>query len=244
LANIKLLFTCPHNGCNPLDKIREKAHLPTGCDETFTKMNDVFASTLTISIANSIESTSGKKPYTELAIIDRKYIDHNREKKCAFEKSSVRAKRAYEDYHNGIMLKIEEMLPADDNGLAFLIDIHGARQELITGQPFDVLIGTDEDHSIHALTEIDPSVWGSPNGLIRLLQGKGIVVYPPDPAQTKDPHSLDGGYTIKKYGSKGKKGLVAIQMEVSRSSREDRSSREKFATDTADCVLQFIKPFI
>jgi N-formylglutamate amidohydrolase len=217
--------------------------LPAGCDDTFTKMNDVFASTLTTSIANNIERTSGIKPYTELAIIDRKYVDHNREKKCAFEKTSLRAKRAYEDYHNGIRLKIEEMVPTNENDLAFLFDIHGARQELITGQLFDVLIGTDEDHSIHALAEIDPNVWGSPNGLIRLLQGKGIVVYPPDPAQTKDPHSLDGGYTIEKYGSKGKKGLVAIQMEVSRSIREDRSSREKFAAHTADCILQFIKPF-
>ena len=239
-----MLFTCPHNGCNPLDKIREKAQLPAGCDEIFTKMNDVFASTLTSSIANNIENISEKKPYTEIAIIDRKYVDHNREKKCAFEKSSLRAKRAYLDYHNGIMLKIEEMLPANENFLAFLFDIHGARQELITGQPFDVLIGTDEDHSIHALTEIDPNVWGSPNGLIRLLQGKDIVVYPPDPSQTKDPHSLDGGYTIKKYGSKGKKRLVAIQMEVSRSIREDRSSREKLAADMADCIFQFIKPFI
>ena len=113
------------------------------CPDKFTKQNDVFSSTLTQSIANNIENISGKKPYTEIAIIDRKYVDHNREKKCAFEKSSLRAKRAYQDYHNGIILKIEEMLPANGNGLAFLFDIHGARQELITGQPFDVLIGTD-----------------------------------------------------------------------------------------------------
>lgn len=235
-----MLFTCPHNGCNPLDKVRVK---PDDCDEPFTKMNDVFASVLTNNIANNIENISLKKPYTEIAIIDRKYVDHNREEKCAFEKSSIRARQAYRDYHNGIKLKIGKMLPANENSLAFLFDIHGARQELIVGQPFDVLIGTDEDHSIHALTEIDPNVWGSPNGLIRLLQGKGIIVYPPDPIQTKDPHSLDGGYTIKRYGSKGKKGLVAIQMEINRSIREDRTSREKFAANAADCILKFIKPF-
>ena len=76
------------------------------------------------------------------------------------------------------------------------------------------------------------------------MQGIDIVAYPPDPSQTKDPHSMVGGYIIKKYGSEGKKGLVAIQMEVSRSIREDRSSREKLAADMADCIFQFIKPFI
>ena len=237
---MKVLFTSPHNGCNPLDIKRKKV----ACDGGFRLKNDLFTSTLMESIATNIESISKKKPHTEIAIISRTYVDHNREEACAFEKSSLKAKEAYMDYHNGILSKIEAMLPAKENGIAFLFDIHGATQELIKGQPFDVLIGTDEDRSIHALTKIDPNVWTSPNGLINLLKGKNIVVYPPDPSQTKDPHSLDGGYTIKEYGSEGKRGLVAIQIEVSNSIREDRSRRQKFSADAASCIWNFVRPYI
>ena len=56
---------------------------------------------------------------------------------------------------------------------------------------------------------------------------------------------MDGGYTIKEYGSKRiKPGLVAIQIEVINCIRDNRYCREKFPADMADCILKFVHPFI
>jgi hypothetical protein len=58
-------------------------------------------------------------------------------------------------------------------------------------------------------------------------------------------HTLDGGYTIQKYSSDGPgRGLVAIQIEVARSIREDDNRREEFAAELADCICDFVSPFI
>lgn len=54
-------------------------------------------------------------------------------------------------------------------------------------------------------------------------------------------HILDGGYTIKKYSShEPERGLVAIQIEVIRSIREDNNRCGQFAVDIADCILTFV----
>ena len=60
------------------------------------------------SIATNIESISKKKPHTEIAIISRTYVDHNREEACAFEKSSLKAKEAYMDYHKEFYQKLKQ----------------------------------------------------------------------------------------------------------------------------------------
>jgi hypothetical protein len=56
---------------------------------------------------------------------------------------------------------------------------------------------------------------------------------------------LDGGQTIKEYGSKRiKPGLVAIQIEVINCIRDNRYCREKFAAYMADCIFEFVSPFV
>jgi hypothetical protein len=142
------------------------------------------------------------------------------------------------------------MLPENGNGLGFLFDIHGTHREVVQvgGQeyPFEVLIGTDEKCSIHALTQIDPDAWWDRHkGLIPLLLDKGIKVFPPNKDLEEQNHLLDGGYTIKTYSSShGKKRLAAIQIEVIYPIRHDTVKREKLAKDMADCIWRFVKPFI
>ncbi|MGA6922177.1 MAG: hypothetical protein WBY22_04570, partial [Nitrososphaeraceae archaeon] len=71
--------------------------------------------------------------------------------------------------------------------------------------------------------------------------------YPTKLDEEKDPHqtSLDGGYTIKKYGTEGNKpGLVAIQFEVVDFIRKRQYCRENFAADLAECIFSFVKQFI
>lgn len=145
--------------------------------------------------------------------------------------------------HDDTLQKIEEMLPEDDNSKAFLFDIHGTGEEKSpNGHFIELLVGTDQTRSRKALADTD--FWG-PNGLIPLLRTKQIRVYPENPNQEMEGFPLDGGHTIKTYGTNGfKPGLVAIQIEVINCIRDNRYCREKFATEMAECILEFVTPFI
>jgi hypothetical protein len=249
MTNIKLLFTCLHNGTEERGIVRDEAHLPNTCTvesgQGFSTENDILTSALTKSISNNILKLSGKEPYTEIGTVDRKYVDLNRKEECAFEQSSLQAKQAYAEYHNRILLKIEEMLPQNEDGMAFLFDIHGTELKKVQGRFIEVIIGTDEGNSIQALTEVDPNAFWGAKGLIPLLEGKGIRVFPRNSSQQMQDHILDGGHTIQTYGSsRFKKGLVAIQVEVIHSIRDDRYCRVRFAADMANCILKFVSPFI
>jgi N-formylglutamate amidohydrolase len=253
---LPILLTCPHHGIMRLDaaSLRVKENLPDSCKEDlgqkFSDDNDVFTRQLTTRLANNLHNLSGKKPYDQIAGFHRKYVDYNRCEECAFEPSSFLAKQAYLEYHNGILQKIEAMFPENENGLAFLFDIHGTGREFIEagGQTFtfDVLIGTDEQRSIKALTDIAPDTWwDDTKGLIPLLKGKNISVFPPNKDLELQNHLLDGGYTIQTYGSsRYKKRLAAIQIEVIHDIRVDRDKRQKLAEDMADCILTFVTPLI
>ncbi|HEY7572318.1 MAG TPA: hypothetical protein VH796_13205 [Nitrososphaeraceae archaeon] len=252
-GNSKLLFTCPHNGLGELDELslRCEDHLPYTCKkdpgQKFSNDNDVYTHQLTDSIVNNILGLSGIKPYEHVAELHRKYVDYNRRYECAFEPYIIQARQKYLDYHIGILQKIDEMLPENENGLAFLFDIHGTgREEIEIGDqvyPFEVLIGTDQQCSIRALTQIDPKVWWDDDkGLIPLLQRKGRKVFPPNKDLEEQNHLLDGGYAIQTYGNK--KRLAAIQIEVIYPIRKDTTRREELAEDIADCICQFVKPFI
>lgn len=254
-GNSKLLFTCPHHGKRrDLDKLRVGANYPIHTckeilGESFNIKNDIGTRQLTKSIVNNIHNLSGNKPYDEIAQYHREYIDYNRHEECAFEQSSLQAKQRYQEYHNGILQKIEEMLPQNGNDLAFLFDIHGAGRKDVKVEnehyPFEVLIGTDHENSIQALTQINPDAWWGVKGLIPLLQEKDIVVFPPDASLEEQNQVLDGGYTIQTYGSSQfQKGLVAIQIEVIHSIRRDPDRRQQLAEVMADCILQFVSPFI
>lgn len=72
--------------------------------------------------------------------------------------------------------------------MAFLFDIHGTDDEKTpNGQYIEVIIGTDQTRSRQALT--DDYFWGL-NGLIPLLDTKGIRAYPENLCQERE--SFDG----------------------------------------------------
>jgi hypothetical protein len=247
-TKLKLLFTCPHGGKEELDIERNIKNLPSSCDRNeFNNENEIQTIELTKSIFKNIESLSRKQPHMVIALHDRKFVDFNREELCAFEPLSLDAKEKYMAYHNDILLKIDEMLPQNENGIAFLFDIHGtARVDDDHGNFFEAIIGTDEGRSIQALNAVDPKAFWGDNGLIPLLTTKkDIRIIPRDHDEKIDGHLLDGGYTIQKYGSDQlRPGLVAIQIEVIHSIRAGKYCREKFAADMADCIWNFVSPFI
>jgi hypothetical protein len=130
--------------------------------------------------------------------------------------------------------------------LAFLFDIHGFSEKVDEHRnPFDVIVGSDQGYSIRALNKADPGAFWGKKGLIPLLKINGYNVLPRNLNERLAGHSLDGGYTIQKYSSdEPGRGLVAIQIEVALSIREDGNRREEFAADMADCILRFVFPFL
>ena len=172
MQRMPVLFTCPHNGqkTHGLDIRENGSNLPPICvDERFRIIGDTHTRDITEGITNKITSMYGKKPYTKIANVKRTRIDFNRREECAFK--DPRAKQYYDEYHKyGILQIVEEMHTQNNNGLCFLFDIHGTKKTKYKGLPLEVLIGTDEDRSIHALTELDPNVWESAYGIILLLR--------------------------------------------------------------------------
>jgi hypothetical protein len=259
MEKIKLLFTCPHNGekkGNDIDPpIIERvesnfpdAICPSKEGQGFSGENDVRAKLLTEKIVENIQMLSGKDPYTVYAEFRREWIDYNRNERCAFEESSLQGRDEYLKYHNEILRIIKEMLPQDDNSIAFLFDIHGTDKEKSPDIDhernfIELLIGTDQTLSRQALP--DPGYFWSAHGLIPLLKTKGITAFPEEESQERQSFQLDGGHTIKTYGTnQTKPRLVAIQIEVIRCIRDHEYLREKFAADMADCILTFVRPFI
>ena len=224
----------------------EKANLSNTCTpDEFSIDNDIRTEDLIEPIVINIHRLSGKDPYKQIAKVDREYVDHNREGPCAYQESDLRAQTAYTEYHEGILQKIEQMLPQNENGIAFLFDIHGTDNVEVKGNFIEVIIGTDKGNSRQSLTEINPDYFWGPHGLIPLLKKNGIRVFPSNESEEIAGFELDGGYTIQTYGSSQPiKGLIAIQIEVIRSIRGGMYCREKFASDIADCIWSFVYPFI
>ena len=93
-------------------------------------------------------------------------------------KSQIFEPNTYEEYHKGILQIIEEILPQNENGIAFLFDIHGTDNLEVKGNFIEVIIGTDKGNSRQPLTEINPDYFWGPHGLIPLLKKNGIRVFP------------------------------------------------------------------
>ena len=82
------------------------------------------------------------------------------------------------------------------------------------------------------------------NGLIGLLKNKSVSVWPPNANEELRSTKLDGGYTIKTFGStQFNEGLVAIQCEVILALRDDEQKRQQFAGVMAECIWNFVEPF-
>jgi N-formylglutamate amidohydrolase len=246
ISKTKLLFTCPHGGKEELDILRDSNKEPPSCTDEFIINRELKTQELTYSICKNIEAMNGEPPHTVLASHHRKFVDFNREELCAFDEASVQARDAYTAYHDDISFKINQMFSQNEKGLAFLFDIHGFDEHAQDGVSFDVIIGNDQGRSIQALNNLHPKAYWGNNGLIPLLKNKGLSVLPRNLQERMDGHSLDGGYTIQKYGSRQEvhQGLVAVQIEVVSNIRSDDSRREKFASQLAECIYNFVSPFI
>ena len=108
--------------------LRNRHNYPPSCKncESFEKDSDLRTMELTTSVANKISILSGREVPTQIALINRDYIDFNRQVECAIEPSNdMTAENNYYEYHKGILDVIKKMHLQNENSFKFLFDIHG-----------------------------------------------------------------------------------------------------------------------
>ena len=238
----KILITCPHNGLNRPDKIeeREESKLPSGCKRSqFNKVNDLYTRTLSKEIAYRMYELCGKFPGLVIAEYDRKYIDMNRFRKCAYEVQQAQA--FYDEYHQHISQHIEAICNRNKDSYikGWLFDIHGKQDADV---PEDIAIGTEDGKTIARLKKINPDALWDDTGLIKLLQQK----YTTNPKNKSESESskYNGGYTINEYDcSFDKGGLQRIQLEIELRLREKKSERKKFVEHLVNIILLLVSRY-
>jgi N-formylglutamate amidohydrolase len=220
-GTLPILLTCPHGGKLAPPGVPEREG-PSGCCPPFSKVRESFIRALTLGVARRLRSITGETPYVVMADFDRKYIDVNRERQCGYE--SPAAAKHYDEYHQTIRCFIDE-IRADNGGLGLLFDLHGTAG--LAADLADVYLGTAGGQSVERLLKLDKEALFRRRSLRGFLRAEGYEVSPKD-ANTPESPRLQGGHTVRTYGSCHPHGLDAIQVEVHRRLRVRDDARVAF----------------
>jgi hypothetical protein len=98
---------------------------------------------------------------------------------------------------------------------------------VIENDPADLYLGTDNGKTIQRLQKIDRHVLWRRRSLRGFLgsEAAGYVVSPMQQGIPETP-AVDGGYTIRTYGSSRPDGVDAIQIEIAAPLRDHKDKRE------------------
>jgi N-formylglutamate amidohydrolase len=215
-GTLPLLITCPHGGVADVPGVLQpRSGGIEGC--IFEPSRDVDTNLVAAGVAQRVLEIFGEAPYVVIAEFHRKFIDANRERRCAYEVDA--AAPFYDEYHGTVRAFVDE-IRANNGGLGLLFDIHGT--EGIASDPAQIFLGTarDEEDGIARLRAADPQVLARKRSLRGFLEAAGYRVSPPDPNGTEVP-KFNGGFTIKTYGSSHPDGLDAMQLELTPPLRTD-----------------------
>jgi N-formylglutamate amidohydrolase len=182
-----------------------------------------------------LSETLGHRPFVVAARFSRKYIDVNRAEPEAFE--TPEAKPVYWAYHNRIRDFISEIRKTFPAG-GLLLDIHGQSTE-----PGRIHRGTRNGLTVTRLIQRHGSaaVTGQ-QSILGYLASKGYRVFPSS-AQIGDPPEHKryvGGYTVSVYGSHHEQGIDAIQIEIGKEVRAERT----LADDLSQAIAVFYRTYL
>ncbi|MGH8559551.1 MAG: N-formylglutamate amidohydrolase [Methylococcales bacterium] len=241
-GTMPVILTCPHDGteCPPGVQARTKKATPDNCQ--FTTKSDLQTAFITQSVAQKILDLTGLSPYVVMASFDRKFIDANRADcpvNCAF--TDPHAQPFYDEYHNRIAGFVNEIRVQNGNR-GFLFDIHGKR--LIVADPADIYLGTDNGGSLPP--GFDRASIFMQHGLQGLLKSARHETGPapaplfqyrlsPADAKAKENSSVDGGFTVQRYGV----FINSIQIEIADTIRRFDEKRLFLIEDLAFSIINF-----
>ena len=234
-GTLPVLLTCPHGGGEQPPDVPERTGegIPSDCH--FQPSADLRTREVTVGVAQRILEICGEAPYVVIADFHRKFIDANRRApECAYEVPA--AQRYYDEYHGGVLEFVDE-INAENGGLGLLFDIHGTAG--IDEDPADLYLGTDNGNSVARLLTADPSALFRRRSLRGFLQAGGYVVSPKQPGIPETP-TLDGGHTVKTYGSSNVGGLDAVQIEIAAPHRIEQDQRERLIEHLAYAIVNLV----
>jgi hypothetical protein len=243
-GTMPVILTCPHDGDQSPPGVQERTEeaTPDGCQ--FTIKSDLQTAFITQSLAQKILDLTGLSPYVVIASFDRKFIDANRSRSpvnCAF--TDPAAKPFYDEYHNRIAGFVNEIRVQNGNR-GFLFDIHGKVE--IPEDPADMYLGTDKGGSL--LPGFDRASIFLQHGLQGLLKSvrretgptpAPVFQYRLSPADAKAPEnsSVDGGFTVRRYGV----FINSIQIEIADTIRDSEQKRLFLVDDLAFAIINFVR---
>jgi hypothetical protein len=174
-------------------------------------------------VAQKILDLTGLSPYVVIASFNRKFIDANRRKSCAF--TDPKAEPFYDEYHNRIA--------------EFVKKIHGKNVD--PNKELVIFLGTDKGGSL--MPGFDRDSIFMQHGLQGLLasvrRGGRASVYRLSPADAKaeENSSVDGGFTVKRYGV----FINSIQIEIANTIRDVEQNRLFLIEDLAFAIINFVR---
>jgi N-formylglutamate amidohydrolase len=238
-GTLPVILSCPHGGDEKPEGVPERAGSDPDC-RPISKKRDNHTREITTRVAQRILDIFGEAPYVVIAEFHRKYIDANRERKCAYEVPA--AQKFYDEYHNTLRRFVDD-IRAETGGVGLLFDIHGTL--VIAEDEADLYLGTDNKKTVARLLQFDPQALWRHRSLRGYLgpEAAGYIISPkrPDIPENKE---VDGGHTVKTYGSSKPDGVDAIQFEIASTLRDDRDKRAALIENLAYAFGNFAARYI
>jgi N-formylglutamate amidohydrolase len=241
-GTLPVILTCPHNGVQKPEDVPERTGGPEGCPRPSLNA-DLDTRDIITRVAQRLLDVFGEVPYVVIAEFHRKYIDVNRADQplnCAYEVPA--AKQYYDEYHNTVRGFVDE-IRAENRGIGFLFDVHGTR--VIEGDPADLYLGTDNRTTIARLLSVDPQALWRRRGLRGFLglDAAGYVISPKQP-DVEENEEVDGGHTVRTYGSSAFNGIDAIQFEIASTLRNDNDKRSALIENLAFAIANMAARYL
>lgn len=231
-GNFPVVISAPHGGKNR--NIISSVPLRKGRGvKDFRYKSDFNTDLLAKKTADLLWKKYRLRPYLIVAEFSRRQLDVNRGEKNAYEHPLM--KKWYRTYHS--VLEGHLRKAGKKSGMVLLLDIHGQ------GQKSNVIFrGTRNGNSVKGLLKKygKEAVWGR-NSITGFFKSKGHRVLPD---KSFNETKYQGGYILKKYGSRGSGGVDAMQLEFGIDYRKNSGSVERTSEDLAHAIYVFYKSYL
>lgn len=239
-GTMPVILTCPHDGSETPPKVRERTAAETPSDCRLRTGRDSHTAEITEKVAQTILTSTGLSPYVVIARFQRRYIDANRKRSCAYVDPD--AKPFYDEYHDRIASYVAQIL-LQNGERGFLFDVHGT--PVLDEDPADIYLGTVNGDTLNGL---DRDLLFHRHGLRGLLAAArhetGFGLGTPyrhrvSPARAADTETgaVNGGFTVRNYGDT----LPCIQIENAATVRDDGGKRDFLIEDLAFAIVNFTR---
>lgn len=248
-GNSPLILLAPHGGRERPEALRDRRE--------GVRLADSWTFELTAEIAASFEELTGRRPHVIRCRLHRSKLDVNREEGEAAQ-GDEHARAAWRAWHACIERARAQVARVHGHGL--LLDVHGHAHEeswiewgyALSSRQLELSdaelhlgarpLGTTIDALARRHDGDRAALVRGPFSLGALTEAAG---YPSVPAPGI-PHPdggryFNGGYNVRRHGSRVDGAIDAVQMEVPRHLRAEPANRKRFALRAAASLSTFLE---